>query len=65
LSVTIRERQRLRPSALARLMPAAALLIGPFLVPIGYPIYLGFTNLELLRPTAQNYSFTGPSTRGR
>jgi multiple sugar transport system permease protein len=28
-------------------------------VPIGYAIYLGFTNLELLGPTAQNYSFTG------
>jgi multiple sugar transport system permease protein len=53
------ERQRLRPSTLAWLTPAAALLIGLFLVPIGYAIYLGFTNLELLGPTAQNYSFTG------
>src|SRR6202050_4994501 len=39
--------------------PAAALVIGLFLVPIGYAIYLGFTNLELLGPTAQHFSFTG------
>ena len=55
----IRERQRLKASTLAWLTPASALLIGLFLVPIGYAIYLGFTNLELLGPTAQNYSFTG------
>jgi multiple sugar transport system permease protein len=54
-----RERQRLRPTTLAWLTPAAALLIGLFRVPVGYAIYLGFTNLELLGPTAQNYSFTG------
>jgi multiple sugar transport system permease protein len=54
-----RERQRLKVSTLGWLTPAGALLIGLFLVPIGYAIYLGFTNLELLGPTAQNYSFTG------
>ena len=54
-----RERRRLKVSTLGWLTPAAALLIGLFLVPIGYAIYLGFTNLELLGPTAQNYSFTG------
>jgi multiple sugar transport system permease protein len=52
-------RARLRPTTLAWLTPAAALVIGLFLVPIGYAIYLGFTNLELLGPTAQNFSFTG------
>jgi multiple sugar transport system permease protein len=52
-------RQRLRPTTLAWLTPAAALVIGLFLVPIGYAIYLGFTNLELLGPTAQHFSFTG------
>jgi multiple sugar transport system permease protein len=51
--------RRLRPTTLAWLTPAAALVIGLFLVPIGYAIYLGFTNLELLGPTAQHYSFTG------
>jgi multiple sugar transport system permease protein len=54
-----RERQRVKASTLAWLTPATALLVGLFLVPIGYAIYLGFTNLELLGPTAQNYSFTG------
>lgn len=54
-----RERQRLKPGTLLWLTPAAALLIGLFIVPICYAIYLGFTNLELLGPTAQNYSFTG------
>jgi multiple sugar transport system permease protein len=53
------DRPRLRIATLGWLTPAAALLIGLFLVPIGYAIYLGFTNLELLGPTAQNYSFTG------
>jgi multiple sugar transport system permease protein len=55
----VTERSRLRPTTLAWLTPAAALVIGLFLVPIGYAIYLGFTNLELLGPTAQHFSFTG------
>ena len=58
-------RQRLRPTTLAWLTPAAALVIGLFLVPIGYAIYLGFTNLELLGPTAQHYSFTGLTNASR
>ncbi len=41
------------------LLPSAALLIGLFLIPVGYAIYLGFTNLELLGQYAQTYSFTG------
>jgi multiple sugar transport system permease protein len=58
-------RRRLRPTTLAWLTPAAALVIGLFLVPIGYAIYLGFTNLELLGPTAQHYSFTGLTNASR
>src|SRR5258708_2217229 len=50
---------RLKLTTVGWLIPAAALLIGLFLVPICYAIYLGFTNLELLGPTAQHYSFTG------
>ena len=57
--------QRLRPTTLAWLTPAAALVIGLFLVPIGYAIYLGFTNLELLGPTAQHFSFTGLTNASR
>jgi multiple sugar transport system permease protein len=53
------DRQRLKPATLGWLLPATALLTGLFLVPIGYAIYLGFTNLELLGPTAQHYNFTG------
>jgi multiple sugar transport system permease protein len=41
------------------LLPAAALLIGLFIIPTAYAIYLGFTNLELLGQYAQNYNFTG------
>ncbi len=55
----VADKPRLKPATIGWLVPAAALLFGLFLVPIGYAIYLGFTNLELLGPTAQNYSFTG------
>ena len=30
-----------------------------FAYPIGYAVYLAFTNLELIGPTAQTYQFTG------
>lgn len=50
---------RFKLATIGWLVPSAALLVGLFLVPIGYAIYLGFTNLELLGPYAQNYSFTG------
>src|ERR1700683_4417330 len=53
------DRARLKPTPVAWLLPAAVLLAVLFLVPVGYAIYLGFTNLELLGPFAQNYSFTG------
>jgi multiple sugar transport system permease protein len=55
----ISDKPRLKPATIGWLLPAAALVTGLFLVPIGYAIYLGFTNLELLGPTAQHYSFTG------
>jgi len=41
------------------LLPGAALLIGLFIVPTAYAVYLGFTNLELLGQYAQQYNFTG------
>jgi multiple sugar transport system permease protein len=53
------DRNRLSVLTLGWLTPAAALVTGLFLVPIGYAIYLGFTNLQLLGPNAQNYWFTG------
>ncbi len=52
-------RERLRATTFVWMTPAAILLIGLFLIPTIYAIYLGFTNLQLLGPHAQNYSFTG------
>jgi multiple sugar transport system permease protein len=43
----------------AWLLPSAVLLIGLFIIPTCFAIYLGFTNLELLGQYAQNYNFTG------
>ena len=51
--------QRLRVSTVAWLAPASLLVAALFLVPIGYAAYIGFTNLQLLGPHAQTYSFTG------
>ena len=48
-----------RATTFVWMTPAAILLIGLFLIPTIYAIYLGFTNLQLLGPHAQNYSFTG------
>lgn len=53
------DRARLKPGTFVWLSPAAILLAVLFLFPVGYAIYLAFTNLELLGPFAQNYSFTG------
>ena len=53
------DRERFKITTFAWLTPAAILLVALFLVPTIYAIYLGFTNLQLLGPHAQNYSFTG------
>ena len=53
------DRPRLKPGTFLWLSPATILLAVLFLFPVGYAIYLAFTNLELLGPFAQNYSFTG------
>jgi hypothetical protein len=41
-------RERFRPTTFIWVTPAAILLIGLFLVPTIYAVYLGFTNLQLL-----------------
>jgi multiple sugar transport system permease protein len=46
-------------SALVWLTPAGVILGIFFIAPMVYAIYLAFTNLELLGPTAQHFSFTG------
>ena len=59
LSADRADRARLKPATFLWLSPAAILLVVLFLVPVGYAAYLGFTNLELLGPFSQNFSFTG------
>ena len=45
--------------ALLWLTPAGVILGVLFIGPMLYAIYLAFTNLELLGPTAEHFSFTG------
>ena len=40
-------------------LPAGILIAAVFVYGVGYSIYLGFTNLSLLGPTAEHPSFTG------
>ena len=49
----------MRPWSLGWLSPSVILLGVLFAYPIGYAIYLAFTNLELIGPTARTYQFTG------
>ena len=59
------DRERFRASTLVWILPASALLIGLFLVPTAYAIYIGFTNMQLLGPFAQHFNFTGWSNFSR
>ncbi|HUZ42522.1 MAG TPA: sugar ABC transporter permease [Acidimicrobiales bacterium] len=56
---TRKDRARFQWSSLAMLSPAFALLIILFLIPVGYAVYLGFTNLTLVGPTAVHWFYTG------
>ena len=51
--------RRLDLGAVGYLMPGGALMGLLFLAPIGYALYLAFTNLQLVGPHAQLWSFTG------
>jgi multiple sugar transport system permease protein len=53
------DKARFNPASLVLLGPSGILLLGLFLVPVGYAIYLGFTNLQLIGLHAVNYRFTG------
>ncbi|TGQ05007.1 MULTISPECIES: sugar ABC transporter permease [unclassified Mesorhizobium] len=53
------DKARFNPASLVLLAPATVLLLGLFLVPVVYAIYLGFTNLQLIGLHAVNYRFTG------
>jgi multiple sugar transport system permease protein len=53
------DRERFQWGSVTLLLPALALLIVLFLIPVGYAFFLGFTNLRLVGPTALSYHFTG------
>jgi multiple sugar transport system permease protein len=53
------DRERFQWGSLALIAPSLVLLIGLFLIPVGYAFYLGFTNLRLIGPTSLHYHFTG------
>lgn len=53
------DRERFQWGSITLLLPAIALLVVLFLIPVGYAFFLGFTNLRLVGPTALNYHFTG------
>jgi multiple sugar transport system permease protein len=53
------DKPRFNPVSLLLLSPTIVLLAALFVLPIGYAIYLGFTNLQLIGPHSVNYSFTG------
>lgn len=51
--------ERFQWGSITLLLPALALLVVLFLIPVGYAFFLGFTNLRLVGPTAISYQFTG------
>ena len=56
---TRRDKSRYQWSSFGLLTPTFALLIFLFLVPMGFAVYLGLTNLTLVGPTAVKWGFTG------
>lgn len=51
--------ERLRPWSLGWITPSVVVLGVLFAYPIGYAVYLAFTNLQLIGPTAHSWQFTG------
>ncbi len=56
---TRHDRERFQWSSLALMTPAFGLLIVLFLIPMGYAVYLGLTNLTLVGPDSVKWGFTG------
>jgi multiple sugar transport system permease protein len=56
---TRRDRERFQWSSLALMTPAFGLLAILFLLPMGYAVYLGFTNLTLVGPDSVTWGWTG------
>ena len=59
------DKPRFNPATLFLLSPTIILLATLFVFPIGYSIYLGFTNLQLIGPHSVHYQFTGYQNIGR
>jgi multiple sugar transport system permease protein len=55
------DRRRIDLRSMGFLAPAGILMVLLFLAPIGYALWLAFTNLQLVGPHALVYSFTGLS----
>jgi multiple sugar transport system permease protein len=53
------DREHFRWSSLLLLTPSTVILLLLFIGPLAYAFYLGFTNMELIGPRSQHYSFTG------
>lgn len=62
---TRKDKTRFQWSSLGLLTPAFGLLIVLFLIPMGYAVYLGLTNLTLVGPTAIKWGFTGTQNLSR
>jgi multiple sugar transport system permease protein len=56
---TRHDKTRFQWSSVALLTPAFGLLAVLFLIPMGYAVYLGLTNLTLVGPTAIKWGYTG------
>jgi multiple sugar transport system permease protein len=50
--------RRADPLGLVLLVPAGVVLLVLSVGPVAYAFYLGFTNVDLVGPTAQHFSFT-------
>jgi multiple sugar transport system permease protein len=53
------DRERIKPTTFLWLSPAGILVMALFIIPTVYACYIGFTNMQLLGPHAQHFSFTG------
>jgi len=56
---TRQDKERTKWSSILLLTPALGLLAILFLIPMGFAVYLGLTNLTLLGPTSIHWGFTG------
>jgi multiple sugar transport system permease protein len=53
------DKRRFQLSSLVLALPALVLIGAGFIYGVGYSFYIGLTNLSLLGPTANNFSYTG------